>query len=314
MSNSRNDSGAIDFLDENEQPTPELLAMHRRLEADGASWRRTLPSADPLLQWVSHGGLSVQSMAAADEEDVETSDHTPAAPYGTWQPPVTSRMQGMAAAGVALVVVLLFGLLMHFITGGNPATSVSTPTAISTAVASATAAVSGKWNHLSGLTLTSAPSNLSGQSGLVAIAPSDPQVIYEATQSPASLRRTHDSGVTWQQLALPVSASSVVAIQLYVSPLDAKILFMTLSTFTSVGATSHCLTGPTALTQHGGILADGAAWCDTTYLSVNSGSSLEYFGASCARSHHGRRRVAAGCGAESNTGAGQIALCACDLL
>ncbi len=281
MSNSYDEASTIDFLDENERPALDLVALHQRLEADGAAWRRTLPSADALLQRLARNGIRQREMTAADERMNARNDAPDDAPSDNrmqWRAPATiSRVQGIAAVSAALVVVLLFGLLIHIFTGAYPATSVSTPTAVTTAVATAsvTAGISGRWNRLNGLTLTSAPSILTGQSGMVAIAPSDPQVVYESTQSPPSLRRTHDSGATWQQLSLPISATNVVAIQLYVSPLDSKIVFMTLSTFTSVGATSHCLTGPIASApqMHGGVLASGSSWCDTTYLSVNSGAT-----------------------------------------
>jgi hypothetical protein len=277
MSNSRDDASAIDFLDENEQPSPELLATHRQLIADGAAWRRTLPSADPLLQWVVRGDLGQQAAAGAGDW-VDTSYDTPRANSPRWQAPATlGRLQGLAAGSVALVVVLLFGLLIHAITGSHPATSVSTPTTGATAGATVSATVSAtevhtaKWAALGNLTLTGAVS-ITGQTGAVAVAPSNPQVVYEAVQSPASVRRTRNNGASWQKLTLPVDPANVTTLEIFVSPLDANNVFLTITGLKPVGDTSPCSNTVAYTKQHGGILASGQASCSTTYRSTDGGA------------------------------------------
>lgn len=269
MSNSRDDASAIDFLDENEQPSPELLAVHRQLIADGAAWRRALPSADPLLQWVVRGGLGQQAAAGAGDW-VNIGYDAPRASSPHWQAPVTlGRLQGLAAGSVALVVVLLFGLLIHAITGSHPATSVSSPTAVTTA--STTETLAAKWTALAGLTLTGAVS-ITGQIGAVAIAPNDPQVVYEAVQSPASLRRTRNNGASWQKLSLPVDPANVTTLEIFVSPLDGNNVFLTVTAFKPVGDTTPCSNTIAYAKQHGGILASGQASCSTTYRSTDGGA------------------------------------------
>lgn len=266
MSNSRDDTSAIDFLDENERPSPELLAVHRRLEADGAAWRRSLPSTDPLLQWTVRGGLGQRRTADTGRELDASGDATsPTSPR--WRAPATiGRLQGLAAVSVALVVVLLFGLLIPFIAGSHSGTSVSnSPTA------STTEALTSKWTALSGLTLIGAVS-IAGQIGVIAIAPSDPRVVYEAVQSPASLRRTRNSGASWQQLQLPVNASLVTEVEVYISPLDANNVFLTLTAFKALGDTSPCSNSLASARLHGGILASGQISCSTSYHSTDGGT------------------------------------------
>lgn len=273
MSNSRDDAGAIDFLDAEDQPSPELLVMHRRLEADGAAWRRRLPSTDSLQQWVSHGGLPRQAKAPADT--LASSDLEPAAnPLPQRPTPSASRrIQGFAAVSAALAVVLLFGLLIHTITGSHIATSTATPTAAATrnATAGSTEPITGKWTTLDGLTFTSGAGMLA-QAGFVAIAPSDTNVVYEAALSPVSLRRTRDGGASWQKLTMPSAPTTVAVVEIYVSPLDANDVFLTITGFKATGDVSPCTNGLAAANLHGGILASGQISCSTTYRSTNGGA------------------------------------------
>lgn len=273
MSNSYDDASTIDFLDENERPALDLVALHQRLEADGAAWRRTLPSADALLQRLARNGIRQREMTAAAER-TNARDDAPSDNGTQWSVPTTiSRLQGIAAASAALVVVLLFGLLIHIFTGAHPATSISTPTAITTtiATASATATITGKWSALDGLTLTGAVS-ITGQIGVVAISPSNAKIVYEVLQSPASLRRTANEGTSWQKLALPVDPANVTAIEIYVSPLDANNVFLTITAVKAVGDTSPCSNAVAYTKMHGGILASGQVSCSTTYHSTNGGT------------------------------------------
>ncbi|HEV8189978.1 MAG TPA: hypothetical protein VGP82_00600 [Ktedonobacterales bacterium] len=207
MSNSREDASVIDFLDTNERPSPELLAVHRRLEADGAAWRRRHPSSDSLQRWVSRGGLRQHAMATTGERARSGVELAPSPLPQRPAPASSRRLQGLAAASVALATVLLFGLLIHAITSNRPATSTSTPTAVATTIAtsSATVASTGKWSALDGLTFTSAAS-VFGQAGTLAIAPTDTKVVYEAALSPVSLRRTRNGGMTEEGFSPPHAA------------------------------------------------------------------------------------------------------------
>jgi hypothetical protein len=69
---------------------------------------------------------------------------------------------------------------------------------------------------------------------LPAIAPSDPQVVYETLARgiqqhlPATLRRTDDGGATWHELPIPVPAAHVGHAGFLVSPVDARNVFLTL--------------------------------------------------------------------------------------
>ena len=125
MSNSYDDASTIDFLDENERPALDLVALHQRLEADGAAWRRTLRAADALLQRLARNGIRQREMTAADERmnarNVLQMMLHPTTGRSGRVPATISRVQGIAAVSAALVVVLLFGLLIHIFTGAHPA-------------------------------------------------------------------------------------------------------------------------------------------------------------------------------------------------
>src|SRR5262249_28251167 len=159
------------------------------------------------------------------------------------------------------------GLLLHVMTGSHSATSATTPPVLAS-TASPGHTLSGAWTALGDLTLTGAAS-ITGQTGFVAIAPSDPRVVYEAQQSPASLRRTRNNGTSWQKLALPVDPTAVSAIEIYLSPLDANNVFLTLTAFKPVADTSPCSSALASVRLHGGILASGQVSCSMTYHSAD---------------------------------------------
>jgi hypothetical protein len=110
----------------------------------------------------------------------------------------------------------------------------------------------------------------SGRPSAIAIAPSDPRTVYEAKRAPAELRRTRDNGASWQSLETPVG--SVSDVEIYISPLDANNVFLTLTVTGASSDTSPCPSAVASVGMHGGILASGGNPCSTTYHSTDAGA------------------------------------------
>jgi hypothetical protein len=270
VSNKRHDDETMSSLDD-EVLSPELLAMHRRLEVDGASWRRHLPSTDPLLQRVLRSGLQPRPTSVFDEWRDDDPGAAPSSMERELPPRKRGRIQGIVATSAAIAVVVLFALLVHALTTGALGPSATgippTPGPVGTPKLSPDPnAATGEWRALDGLTLTST----SGRTSAIAIAPSDPRTAYEALRAPAELRRTRDSGASWQTLETPVG--SVSNVEIYISPLDANHVFLTLTVTGASSDTSPCPSAVASAGMHGGILASGGNPCSTTYHSTDGGA------------------------------------------
>lgn len=138
------------------------------------------------------------------------------------------RLRGAVGATAALAVVAMLALLFHAFATGRNAPTTGTPHGPSGP------SVHGTWETIPGLTLTTTQQ---GPSSIPAVAPSDPNTVYEATLAPYMVRRTTDAGATWTSLNVPGktdvqvagSTSGVEDVQVFVSPLDAKSVFLTLT-------------------------------------------------------------------------------------
>jgi hypothetical protein len=180
-----------------------------------------------------------------------------------------ARVRGVAAFVTLAVIVVLFVVAFRGFTIGRSVSgqrplSGSTPT--STATSNTTAPPPpGQWTSLPGLT---------AESGLPVIAPSNPSVVYEdlATErAPAkiTLRRSDDDGATWHNLPLPIQVPAAVDnSSLAVSPLDASIVFLTISAPQS-DAPQLCQTAQPAIS--GQSTLSGSVHCSRQYYSTDSG-------------------------------------------
>jgi hypothetical protein len=105
-----------------------------------------------------------------------------------------------------------------------------------------------------------------------AIAPSNPQVVYETMaqgmqeHQPASMRATSDGGATWRTLPLPVPADHIGQMGVGVSPANAQTVFLSLIDTT----TAECPANRLEPLSEG---ATGAQFCYLQYTSVNGGAS-----------------------------------------
>ncbi len=104
-----------------------------------------------------------------------------------------------------------------------------------------------------------------------AIAPSDPQVVYETMaqgmqqQQPASMRATSNGGATWRTLPLPVPANHIGTMGVGVSPNNAQTVFLSLIDTTS----SDC---PANRLDASGEGAGNGQFCRLQFTSMDGGA------------------------------------------
>lgn len=291
--------------DDAEAVPADLTSLHRRLVADGQVWRRRLPAAQGVIR-------------RTHELTARSSSPTPLAsqerPSGTWhstagatnrdpstratstyplkgQPTMmTGRLRGIATGAAAIAVVALLALLLHAFAAGRSGPGT---TGQGIGVPGRTPGTQGGWQTIAGLTFTTTQNDMSA---LPAVAPSDPNTVYQATLSPVTLRRTADAGAHWTTLHLPGDTSHVEDFQVFVSPLDATHVFVTLtSSLPPQSQPSACptLTGlqqgqPAALASTGatsgaspdrGMRASrprsGTIPCSIQYFSADGGDSWQ---------------------------------------
>ena len=254
------------FDDSDSSLPPDLQALYQQLLEDGVSWQKevpTMPSLDARVQ------------------ELSGRDHPSISPAGSWILQATlptiavsgtshgkrrsilgqswlSRMISVAA--MILVVVLLVAVFQVQGHGrlSAPAAHKSPTVTVGT--------ISG-WQKLPALAYTSERPDDSGP----AVAPGDPEVIYEANagrdwspnDGPRFLRRTDDAGTTWHNLPFPVPASRVHWANFLVSPLDSHSVILQIADDTlSDCPVSLRVTFPGAYTI-----------CELQYFSSDGGAS-----------------------------------------
>jgi hypothetical protein len=199
---------------------PELHDLYRRLEADGAAWRESAgarivsPDAVVRQQFSVPAHAHPQRYRPSSQTSLNGSrgDHMTTKPAG--------RARALFATVAAMVIIALFGALALIATHGpkaaqTPAATPSTP--------------KGQWQTLDRLTIHT----WTNAAGEPQVAPTNPQVVYETYNSSDALgtfhpgmKRTDDGGKTWHELALPVAAATLKNISAWVSPLDARVVFL----------------------------------------------------------------------------------------
>jgi hypothetical protein len=285
----------------------ELEALSQRLLADGADWRVELAASAAFLQQVEEfGRAAAQGQLAAARPGAfepataihETSTQD-SAPDPQARPPkssvrkapqspvkgsrdmmtskMTSRTRSLWAGIAAIVVVALLAGVFYALAASQGRSGPAS-------VPSPTAQTHGKWQTLASLPFSEAPQG-------PAIAPSDPSAIYEATLAPVKLRRTTDQGAHWTELRVPGDTSNLESFQVFVSPLNARVVFVTLTTPQApTGQESVCpvilasqpptaasttLRGSGASPLAGRLPLSGKVPCSLQYYSVDGGASWQ---------------------------------------
>jgi len=270
----------------------DVQTLHHRLEADGRAWRRRLPSVQGLIEHTRHVTATVAAERGADGDRPAVAppwQSYPAHPEGgrrtsdmpMMQTPVkgqldmiTRRVRSLATGTVAVAVVAMIALLFYTVATSRSGTGTG-PGAHATATPT-----HGVWQTISGLTFTTSQQ---GPWSLPAISPANPNTAYQATLGPIKLRRTTDQGAHWTQLHVPGDTSNVEAFQVFVSPLDATHVFLTLTS--PLPPQSQASACPTIAASQAGTVAVRSRLSRAGALAANlprSGTipcSLQYYSA-----------------------------------
>lgn len=255
------------------EPMPEDLdGMERQILADNSDWEQGVPAWEPLNQQLRRR-LTEERMREPESssslptwlaEQNSTGEHeTPPASGG--RPP--SKMRTMLAVVAAVVIVGLLAAVFADLTRGRaqrgPAASATATAATPTPKATLAPRIP--------LHMLAPRPPLTGQPGVPVVAPSDPNVIYEYADNGNGvvLRRSDDGGTSWHDLGYPSGGAFVGAIELAVSPVDSRNVFLRLDLGYQPGGINPCQ--QVAETQHGGMLASGNTNCRVEVYSRDGG-------------------------------------------
>jgi hypothetical protein len=220
--------------DDTEVVPADTQTLHHRLEADGRAWRRRLPSAQGLIERTRHMTATVAAERGADGDRPAVAPPQLTSGWRTSDMPmmqtpvkgqldmITTRVRGVATGMVAVAVVAMIALLFYTFATSRSGTG----TGLGPGASATATSAHGVWQTLAGLTFTTSQQ---GPGALPAISPANPNTVYQATLGPIKLRRTTDQGAHWAQLHVPGDTSNVEAFQVFVSPLDATHVFLTLT-------------------------------------------------------------------------------------
>ncbi|HUY78374.1 MAG TPA: hypothetical protein VMV29_16495 [Ktedonobacterales bacterium] len=282
---------------------PQLFAMRQRVLLDSARWRASLPPLDGLAAQVRTLSAERRAQGLAQAQPPATStlnannrrrdrnlnddstvrmdattdaQRTPDA-TGPRKPARLGALRGVLAGVAALVVVALLAGVLIALRGGHgsvgaPGAKHATPT--TAPKATPTTISQGPWQMLPQLGVRTSPP---------VIAPSNPQVVYDATMS-GSIERSADQGASWQTLPMPSffpANTSPTWEDLFVSPLDANVVYAMANLTDPNGGSVTCptpysLTGSHALAgnmaaQRSFASAQSVVPCETQVISVDGG-------------------------------------------
>jgi hypothetical protein len=263
-----------------ERVTSDVQSIHRRLIAEGQLWRRRLPATQRLIERSQRLTMS-RALASPDTPQQITRRLAPTRGRRAPQSSVkgsrdmgTSRMRSLWAGIAAIVVVALLAVVFYTLAGSRGRSGPA-------GAPSPTAQTHGTWQTIASLPFSPAPQG-------PAIAPSDPHTVYEAMLTPVTLRRTTDQGAHWTELRVPGDTSNLESFQVFVSPLDAKMVFLTLTS--PLPPKSQASTCPTIMASQaptealtirdssaaplaGRLTLSGSIPCSLQYYSSDGGAS-----------------------------------------
>lgn len=196
-------------------------------------------------------------------------------------PPIKppNRWRVVAAVVATFAIISLFALLLRgFVAGkgaSNPAGANSTTTAdASSTVQTAPSNTHGQWRVIDAMSYTT---QIFTQTPYPAFSPVNPDIVYETTLNPITVRRSDNGGATWQPLDLPPRSGQAIDIEIFPSPLEARTAFLTVTVNLAYGqGTNGCPSSARASVggaTHGNILASGQVPCGTTYRTTDEGQN-----------------------------------------
>ena len=251
----------------------DAQGLYHTLTREGAAWRA---SAEPEIARVNQR-LQARIMQLSAEHPSEARHMTSASriaqPLVTVSAPrersevrvsTTGRLVGArhwVTTGATLTVIIAFLAVLSLIANHRLASS---PQQSATGAKQTSAAPAG-WTDLTRLDNSASFS----ANDPTAIAPTDPQVVYETMakgmqqQQAASMRATSDGGATWRTLPLPVPANHIGYMGVGVSPNNAQTVFLSLIDTTAADCPANRLEP----------WVGSAQFCRMQFTSFNGGAS-----------------------------------------
>ncbi len=260
----------------------ELAGVQARLESDGAVWRQSVPPPERVVDHL-HTTYPADALPAHPRMDQMTRlSRLITGPSAVNASIAPRRPLGLAASVAVIAIVALMGVLLHNALQNRP-TSIATQRTSTPTLPQATATTtpgrqqsSQDWLLRPGLVL---PNGFNYIQMPPTIAPSDPSVIYRITGTPARLSRTDDDGGAWTALPWPADISQYGGEQMFVSPLDPHVVFLTLLMQDASVTEANCpsLQGSQqARVTGGGVLplslTGGFISCSYQYVSTDGGA------------------------------------------
>lgn len=271
--------------------------LYHRLEHEGAASREIIAHINQRLQQ-RITQLSATQIAANQEPEIIATVNAPMpaprAVESTHRAPRNTTMRRWVTVLATVAVVVAFiailsenagrrsgGVSSHQMPAGATSPTNTPPT---------------QWIDLTQLDYSTSFS----ANDLPAMAPSNPQVVYETMAKgmqqhlPATLRATSDGGATWRTLAMPIPTDNIGYAGIGVSPLDPQTVFLAVIDTT----VAHCPAGQIVNPGEGYVQYcwlqyssfDGGAHWSATDLPLANGSKQGLLAASLSDGFGGPMR------------------------
>lgn len=187
-----------------------------------------------------------------------------------------TRWRTVAGITAAVAIIALFALLLRGFAdgkGAGPATTDATATPTTAATPTPVSNAHGLWHTGFGMAYTT--QMFTQTPPYPSFSPKDPSIVYQATLTPFTVRRSDDGGATWRQLTLPSGSDQAIVIEVFASPLEAHTVFLTVTVNLAYGqGPEGCPTSAKqASLSHGNIQASGQMPCSATYRSTDEGKT-----------------------------------------
>ncbi|HEY7343421.1 MAG TPA: sialidase family protein [Ktedonobacterales bacterium] len=225
--------------------------LYHRLEHDGAASRETIAHINQRLQkriaQFDATQIVANSAAANREPEAVATVTAPPPPHAlaiSHRAPRYTTMRRWVTVLATVAVVVAFITILS-LNAGRRSAGVSSHQ-MPAGAASPTIARTTDWVDLTQLDYSTSFS----ANDLPAIAPSNPQVVYETMAKgmqqrlPATLRATNDGGATWRTVAMPIPTDNIGYAGIGVSPLDPQTVFLSLIDTTVAHCPANSIVNP----------------------------------------------------------------------